>query len=261
MPEGDTLYRIAGRLRPALIDQPLVSFHAPRLMGPHPSPGAAVASVEARGKYLVIGFDDGIELQVHLRMRGSWHLVRAGAPWSRPRHQARVVIEVPGWVAVCFNAPVVRSTRGPAGGPHHLGPDLCRDGADLAAAARRMGTIPQPHTAVADVLLDQRVAAGIGNVFKSEVLWACRSDPFQVVGRLDADARATLVDTAARLLRANRDTAGPRRTVASGLAVYGRAGGACLRCGTTIRMRRHGPQARSTYWCPSCQSGGAAPPG
>ncbi len=267
MPEGDTLHRIAGRLRPVLVGRPLVRFEARRLPRHQwPTPGTVITSVEAEGKHLLIGFDTGWVLHTHLRMTGSWHLVRAGEPWGRPAHLARAVLAVEGWEAVCLRAPVVRLV--PPSGPGsraptaHLGPDLCRAEVDPLDALARIDPLTDPATSVAEVLLDQRVAAGVGNVYKSEVLWAVRVDPFTPIGRIDEATRAALFTTAARLLRANLGP-GRRTTVAGGLAVYGRRGRPCRRCGTAISMRRHGELARSTYWCPTCQGAAtdAAPHG
>jgi endonuclease-8 len=115
-----------------------------------------------------------------------------------------------------------------------------------------MATVPDPSSEVGVVLLDQRVACGVGNVYKSEVLHACGTNPFVPVGTIDPAGRRRLVETASRLLRANLGT-GPRRTVTGGLAVYGRAGRPCRRCGSRVLGRRQGEQARMTYWCPACQ--------
>lgn len=258
MPEGDTIHRTAARLRPALEGRVVRRFEAPRLEGEaagRPRVGVAVAGVEARGKHLLVHFADGLTLQTHLRMSGSWHLYREGERWRRGAHLARAVIGVDGWVAVCFSAPVVRLVRTePPGGPllGHLGPDLCRADADLDEAVRRMAEVAGPGDEVGAVLLDQRVACGVGNVYKSEALFACRLDPFRPVADLSVEERRALLSTAARLLRANL-VGGPRTTVPGGLAVYGRAGLACRRCGTTVLARRQGEQARTTYWCPQCQ--------
>jgi endonuclease-8 len=169
------------------------------------------------------------------------------------------VIEVDGWVAVCFSAPTVEWLGGGAGADArlaHLGPDLCRPDADLDEAARRLATIPATATEIGVALLDQRVAAGIGNVYKSETLFVAGVDPFAPVSDLSPATRRRLIANAARLLRANLD--GPRRrTVPGGLAVYGRTGRPCRRCATPIRGRRQGEQARMTYWCPTCQVGRA----
>jgi len=258
VPEGDTLFRTAARLRPALAGRPLVRFEAPRL--PRrlwPTPGTKVDTVEAEGKHLLITFEGGWVLHTHLRMTGSWHLYPTGERWRKPAHLMRALLETEGWVAVCFAAPVVRLVppAGPGSGSPtaHLGPDLCRADTDPGDAVPRIDALSDPATSIAEVLLDQRVAAGIGNVYKSEVLWACRVDPFAAVSTVDERTRRDLYATAARLLRANLGP-GSRATVDGGLAVYGRRGSPCRRCGTAVRMRRHGTQARSTYWCPTCQA-------
>jgi endonuclease-8 len=115
-----------------------------------------------------------------------------------------------------------------------------------------MRTIPEPDAEIADVLLDQRVAAGIGNVYKSEVLWACGLHPFTRLAAVGVAQRRQLLDVAARLLQANLG-AGPRTTHPAGLAVYGRGWQPCRRCGTPIEVARQGDMARVTYWCPVCQ--------
>jgi len=253
MPEGDTIHRVATRLRPALVGHELVRFEAPRAAGVPPAVGTLVESVEAAGKHLLIAFADGIVLRTHLRMSGSWHLYRTGERWQKPAHLVRALVEVEGWVAVCFSAPVVVLERSPAVG--HLGPDLCRPDADLDECVARLATLADPATEVADVLLDQRIACGVGNVYKSEVCWACRISPRTPIGLVDDPTRRALLETATRQLQANL-VGGPRQTVSGApgsLAVYGRAGQPCRRCGTPIRVARTGPHARSTYWCPTCQ--------
>lgn len=264
MPEGDTIHRSAARLGQALVGRPLVRFEAPRTPRLWPQAGAVVVGVEARGKHLLVHFDDGWTLQTHMRMTGSWHLYRPGERWRKPVHLARAVVEVEGrgaddgapadagWIAVCFSAPVVELVREARTG--HLGPDLCTTDADLDAVVRLMGTV-DPATPLADVLLDQRICCGVGNVYKSEVPFALGLHPLTPIGRLDLARRRAVVDTASRQLRANLTTtarttmAGPPGT----LGVYGRRGEPCRRCGTPIAWARTGPQARGTYWCPTCQ--------
>lgn len=266
MPEGDTIHRTATRLRPALEGATLVRFEARRAAPPWPARGTSITAVEAVGKHLLVRFGDGRTLQTHLGMTGSWHLYRTGERWQRPAHLVRAVVEVEGWTAVCFAAPTVRVLQGPtatAAATAHLGPDLCAVGEDdrravVDAAADRIPLVVQPGVDIADVLLDQRVAAGIGNVYKSEVLWAHRVHPFTSWDRLDPAIHRTLLDTAVDQLQANLG-GGPRRTVPGGLAVYGRARRPCRRCGTPVLARRSGPHARSTYWCPSCQPPDASP--
>lgn len=255
MPEGDTIFRTASVLRMAIAGKPLVGFETPRMRAAPFPPETVVRSVEARGKHLLVGFGDGRVLHTHMQMSGSWHVYRPGERWRRAEHRVRVRIDVPDAVAVCFDAPVVELLR-EGDLPRHprlsaLGPDLCSPDADLAEALARLEQLP-PAIEVAVALLNQRVASGVGNVYKSEVLFANRVDPFATLGVLDAATKRGLIDTASKMLRAN--LGGGRRTTApGGLAVYGKAGRPCPRCGTPIRSARQGETARTTYWCPSCQ--------
>jgi endonuclease-8 len=263
VPEGDTIHKVAARLQPALAGHRLVRFEAPGLRGDRPAPGERIEAVEAHGKHLLIHFGGGLSLRTHLRMAGSWHLYRAGERWRRPRHQLRALVEADsGWQAACFAAPEVETYRRPPGDASgrgatgtpalaRLGPDLCADGVDLDVVVGRLGSLGD-GVAVGDALLDQRVAAGIGNVYKSEACFACALDPFTPLGDVDAASRRRLYEVAHRMLRANLGP-GPRRTHPGGLAVYGKPGQPCPRCGGTIRVRRQGPYARSTYWCSACQ--------
>ena len=262
MPEGDTIHRAATALRTALVGHRMRSFSAPRLTTRHPVVGDFIESVESIGKHIEITWSGGVVLRTHMRMVGSWHLYRDGERWRLPKRDARVVITTDEWDAVCFRAPEVESyVAQPGGVPAalaHLGPDLCRDDADLAICVNRLIEFPDPEQSIAEVMLDQRVACGVGNVFKSEVLFACRVDPFAAVGSIDAVTATALIETAATLLRANL-TGWQRTTVTSaqapgGLAVYGRSGRPCIVCGTVISFRRHGRHARSTFWCPVCQA-------
>jgi endonuclease-8 len=258
VPEGDSIHNAAARLRPALEGRELVRLEVPRLAARPPKPGTAITAVEAVGKHLLVRFADGHLLRTHLRMTGRWDLYRPGERWRKPAHLARAVLEVEGAIAVCFSAPVVELTRERAdrapGAVAHLGPDLCRADADLDRAVANMALV-DPDLGIAEVLLDQRVAAGIGNVYKSEVLWACRLHPLTPVGDLDEDVRRRLIAKAHELLRRNLRP-GPRTTYGDrpgGRAVYGRTRRPCPRCGTPVQLRRTGEQARNTFWCPRCQ--------
>ncbi len=268
MPEGDTIHRTAGVLARAIQGATISRFELPRRRWPGgggartaggaaraPQPGERVEEVEARGKHLLVRCSGELTLHTHLRMTGSWQVYEHGERWRRPRGAMVARIVTPSLEAVCFSAPVVEVLRDEEIRRHRvlgmIGPDLCSADADLEEALRRMGAI-DPATQVGVALLDQTVAAGIGNVYRSEVAWACRVDPFRPVGDVAVGMRRDLYATARRLLRANLDT--PRRTtVPGGLAVYARAGRPCPRCAGTVGTRRQGEHARSVWWCPACQ--------
>ena len=275
MPEGDTIHNLATRLRPALLDATLERFEAPHLKGDRPRAGETIDVVEAVGKHLLIRFSGGLTLNTHLRMNGSWQLSPVGRPWREPPHLMRAYVGVHDWQAICFAAPLVRTfpTRW-SGTPQdplaHLGPDLCLDhpggnAVDSEVVTRcveRMDELEiDPSTQISEVLLDQRVGNGIGNVYKSDVCWHERVNPFDPLDVIDDDTRRRLISTAARLLRVNLRP-GRRRTVEGGLAVYGRRNRPCRRCGAAVRVAKEGDLERITYWCPRCQPRlGTQPPG
>lgn len=260
MPEGDTIFRTARTLTTVLggevltrVASPLVAIEQAGLAGHR------VVGVEARGKNLLIHFDDARTLYTHMRMTGSWHVYRHGEQWQKPRSFARVILETERFVTVAFSAPVVEMLSAAELARHPvlggLGPDILAGTFGLDEARRRIRTLPD--LSIAEALLRQAAVAGIGNVYKSEVLFLCRADPFTSVEALDAASLDKLLREARRLMMGNLD-GGARRT-RNTLAdertwVYGRKGRPCRRCRTGIRMRRHGADLRSTYWCPSCQA-------
>ena len=254
MPEGDTLFRTALGLRPHLVGRTVTAARA-RQPGPkaHRLVGATVTSVEAAGKNLLITFDNGLELRTHLRMKGSWHRYRPGERWRRPEARARLVLEVPGAVAVCFDAPVVELFEARATKLHpalsRLGPDLLSADVDEGQAVRNLRDPARASWTIAEALLDQRALAGIGNIWKNETLWTEHVNPWARVRELDDEALGRLVATARRLLQASVATARPPV-----MNVYGRTGRPCRRCGTMIRAQRQGRDLpRTTYWCERCQ--------
>ena len=252
MPEGDTLFNTALTLRPALLGESLTAVNI-RSRGMYRlRVGDTVRSVEAVGKFLEIVVERGLALRTHLHMTGVWHLYEQGERWRRPRHLARAVLETESHVAVCFAAPTVEV--GPAADDRlaHLGPDLCHADVDLDAVLERVAG-SDPSTEIAEVLLDQRLAAGIGNVYKNEVLWACEVSPFRPLADVDEPMRRRLYETAAEQLQANLGR-WKRQTHPKGLAVYNRAGQGCYRCFGRIRTIEHGDIGRRTWWCANCQT-------
>lgn len=272
VPEGDTIHRLAERLRPVLVGQDVVEArsHVPAIRERHLA-GHAVTSIDARGKNLLIHFDHGLTLHTHLRMLGAWHVYERGARWRQPLDRLRVALMTRAHEAVCFGAPVARMLRtdrldaDPALAA--LGPDLLAetfDAEDAVARLRALGELP-----IGVALLDQRALAGIGNVWKSELLFLARLHPETPVAALDDATLAALVDLARReMLRSvTKDARGgfalrdrvTRVTLASSVGrggelwVYDRGGAPCLRCGAKVAVSQLGPDARVTYHCPRCQ--------
>ena len=262
MPEGDTLFRTAAGLRPHLVGRTVTAARA-RRPGPQIERvvGTTIEAVESQGKNLLIRFDNGLELRTHLRMNGSWHRYRPGERWRRPEARARLVLEVPGAVAVCFDAPVVELFEQRAEVLHPaisaLGPDLLDPAFDEDTAQEAFRRLRDPARAgltISEALLDQRALAGIGNIWRNETLFVERTDPFAVVGSLDDATLRGLVSTARRLLTESATLAPGRARV----HIYRRTGRPCPRCGTPIRSRPLAAELpRTTYWCPRCQGGPA----
>ena len=236
-------------------------------MGERPGVGSRIVGVDSVGKYLLHRFADGLTLSTHLGMTGEWRLVTRGGNLSSyelldppraarpPAHLVRVELGLDEYVAYGLRLPFVRGYRDATASPVALlGPDLCREDIDFDEALRRMDVYSGTATDIATVLLNQRVVCGIGNVYKSEVLFACNVLPTRTVGSLDLPARRQLFETASLQLRANLGRARRSTTAAGGLAVYGRAGRPCITCRKPIKMEFIGIPPRGTYWCATCQS-------
>lgn len=259
MPEGDTILRAARALGRCLEGKRLTSFESPlpRLAGADLS-GRVVQAVEARGKNLLVRFDDGRALLTHMRMTGSWHLYRPKERWQKPARLARAVLGTDDAVAVCFNAPVVELLSARQLARHEsirrLGPDVLSEDFDAGEAIRRIAA--SGERAIGDAILLQSALAGVGNIYKSETLFLCGVDPFLPAASFSENDLARVVAKARDLMSANLDGT-PRRTRRTldggSYWVYKRSGRPCWRCGSRIRMRRQGTAGRTTYWCPTCQ--------
>jgi endonuclease-8 len=273
MPEGDTIFRAARTLNRALAGKRVEHFESmlPSLNRIHedaPLTGRTIEAVSARGKHLLMQFSGGLVLRTHMRMNGSWHIYKRGERWRRPRRDMRIVIAAPDYEAVGFNIPVAEFLTPRQLARHDelrkLGPDVLSGTFDAGEAIRRLRE--RPATSIADALLNQRVIAGLGNVYKSEVLFMCGVNPFTTVAEVSDEKLQEMVATARRVLAVNvldgvaamTTYAGYRRTTRHAdpkerLWVYGRARLPCRRCGTPIRVRKQGADARLTYWCMQCQ--------
>lgn len=266
MPEGDTVLITSRRLHAALADRQVTRFdlRVPALALSNLT-GSTVLEVVARGKHILIRFDTGQTLHSHLRMDGSW---RVGAAGSRPRgrdFEIRALVGNSQWLAAGFrlhDLALVPSAE-EAGLVGHLGPDLLSPDFDRSAALRRFAD--QPDREIGLALLDQRLVAGIGNVYKSELLFMRRLNPWAPISEV-RDLPA-LLDDAVRVLRGNlgdysRSTTGWRQP-GQQFWVYGRTGKACRVCGTAIRRddrldsgQAAAPDERITFFCPRCQQVG-----
>jgi len=253
MPEGDSIYRAAQALHRALAGRTVTSFETvlpklARVDDDAPVKGRTIERVRPAGKNLIIEFSGDLHLHTHMKMNGSWHIYRPGERWQRPRRDMRIVISTDDYVAVAFTVPVAEfhSSRTLARNDdlRGMGPDLLGATFDRDEALRRIRA--RANEEIANVLLNQRVLAGIGNIWKSETLFCAGVDPFTRAAELDDARLERIVDCAYKLLR---HSAEGRST----FAVYSRGGDPCRRCGTPIRYRKQGDGARSTYWCPKCQ--------
>ena len=276
MPEGDTIFRAARTLNRALAGQTITQFVSvfPQLTRVNVDKGICgrtMERVEAQGKWLLMHFSGGLILLTHMLMSGSWHMYRPGEKWWLPHRAMRVVLATEQMVAVAFNIQVAEfhsaeSLRRRAGFSA-LGPSLLAVEFNPSEGVARLLT--HPELEIGNAMLNQSIVAGIGNVYKSEVCFACGVYPFRKVASLKLNEVSCLMATAKKFMSANvTDTSGGqivtyrglRRTTArgnpeEGLWVYRRTGEPCRRCGTQIQSRKQGPDARTTFWCPQCQPG------
>jgi endonuclease-8 len=268
MPEGDTVWLAAKRMNQALAGQRVTAFElrTPALALVDLT-GALVESVVPVGKHMLTRFIDDVEgritLHSHFRMDGSWRLSRPRAPRGGPGHQIRAIIDNATWQATGLRlhdlslVPTEQEDRVIG----HLGPDILAenwDGSGLAESVARIEA--DPALPIGEAVLDQRLVAGIGNLYKGETLFLERVNPWRPTGDVDVPK---LLRTAHRLMRVNRDH--PEQSTTGRTArgethwVYARGGQPCLRCRTPISTSYQGrpPQQRITFWCPTCQPGAA----
>jgi endonuclease-8 len=269
VPEGDTVYLAARRMHDALAGTTLThtDFRVPQLATTDLG-GRLVLEVASRGKHLLTRVDGGLTLHTHFRMDGAWHLYRTGSPWTGgPDWQVRVVLTTAGWQAIGYRLPVVElvATHDEEQVVGHLGPDILGPDWDLDEVLRRLRV--KPDRELGPALLDQRNLAGIGNLYKTEVLFLAGLTPWTEVA--DVTDLEGVVRRAHRLMHANKNhwqqtTTGSTRR-GEGHWVFERAGRSCRRCGRRIRTAMqdepgHETQARICYWCPDCQQGPAPAP-
>jgi endonuclease-8 len=275
MPEGDTIFRSARTLDRALAGKVVKGFQSTyalltRFNDNTPLTGQTILRVEARGKWLLMHFSGGAILLTHMLMNGSWHIYRPGERWQLPASAMRVLVETADFVAVGFNVPIAEMhTEESLAREKKVPPetsDVLRVDFDHGAAIDRL--LSSRHLELGDALLRQRMLAGVGNVFKSEICFATGLNPFRPVASLTREELAAVVSTARQQLRSNvlEDSGNQivtyrgrrRRTTreskpGESLWVYARRGQPCRRCGEPIRRRLQGEDARATYWCPRCQ--------
>jgi endonuclease VIII len=249
MPEGDSLHRAARRLQALVGERVAVETPHPRaasVLSAERLDGRRLESVEAVGKNLLLRFEGGLVLRSHLRMSGRWQVVERGAakhgrPW--------LVLTGAEREAVLWNGPVLELTTR---GARRLGPDILAEPPDLGAMVAAMRGAHQSRE-LGDALLDQRLVAGIGNVWKAEALWHAQLSPWLRLSDVSDEELEGVLGEAARLMRGALEGRPYKR------AAYKRAGRPCPRCGGPIRSRGQGDDNRTAYWCPGCQRGEEQP--
>jgi endonuclease-8 len=275
MPEGDTIYRTARALTRAIGGKTVTRVESAYAQlasanDNNPFAGQTITHIEARGKWLLIHFSHGGILATHMLMSGSWHIYRPGEPWQDKAVNARIVIETADFVAVGFRIPLARMyTEQSLARDRKIprtGSDVLSATFDAVNAIKKL--MARSHDELGDALLRQDVLAGVGNVFKSEICFLLGLSPFRTVATISKQQAEEIVAMAQKLLAANvledsddrivTYSGKHRRTTSNAdpgenLWVYGRKNEPCRRCGTPIQRALQGPNARSTYWCPTCQ--------
>ncbi|WP_254507945.1 Fpg/Nei family DNA glycosylase [Anatilimnocola floriformis] len=260
MPEGDTIHRAATRLR-AVLDGQLIERAESRWLGAVAAsfPGRKIQSIEARGKHLLIALDDDRVIHSHMGMTGSWHIYRPGEPWFKPPQRAAISLDCPAVCVVCFTPKLLEVLTATALRRHdylnRLGPDLLAkppSDEEVIARFRQGNNLP-----IGQAVMNQTIVSGIGNVYKSELLFSLRLHPLLLVSDMSDEQLLELTTLASELMSQN--LSGRPRTTRHSLDggrfyAYGRSGKACYTCSTPIEVIRQGDAGRTTYFCPHCQA-------
>jgi endonuclease VIII len=256
MAEGDSILRMARGIDAALTGKRITARtpgrRRPEGLSPSALDGLVLERVESRGKHLLLHFEEDLTLHSHLGMHGGWHVYGPGQRWRRSPSQAWISLAAEDAEAVNFGGSFMRIGRRKRllRDPRlaRLGPDILAGDFDQAAAIARMRAT-KPYISLGEALLGQRLVAGIGNIFKSEGCFEARIDPNRSLESLTDEQIAEVLEaTRALMLEAVKSGRQPKR-------IYRRAGEPCPRCGTRIESRALGDDARTTYWCPGCQTG------
>lgn len=257
MPEGDTIYKVAAAIRPRLQGQVLTHVDARKPRMVRGLVGARVNAIETVGKHLLMHFDDATILRTHLGMKGDWHRYAPGERWRQPQSAFGLLLGTERDEVVCFYPMAVDRFRSRQRTLHpvlsKLGPDILADEWDVEVVIERARK--SPVRTIAELLLDQSVTCGIGNVYKSEVLFLEGVDPFRIATQVDVDTLRRVYRRARRLMLDNlgpgeRNTTGRRPA----LWIYGAVRRSCARCGGTVEHAHDNSELpRITWWCPTCQ--------
>jgi endonuclease-8 len=259
MPEGDTILRVANRIRPVLEGRVPDEILTPQLRHsadrwPERLRGRVVTRVDTHGKHLFLHFEGELVIHSHLRMSGAWSVQPDGDRWHRAGRRAWLVMRASGIEVIEFDGPVLElMTEGRMridARLRALGPDLLAAGGLDAPRILRRLRADDPTRGIGDALLDQRIVAGIGNIWKAEGCWTAGIDPWRHTEDVtDAEVLGLIFDVRPRM----QDSAESVRQGVADRNVYNRAGRVCARCGAIIRARGQGDDNRTTYWCPGCQ--------
>jgi endonuclease-8 len=258
VPEGDTIHYAANRMRPVLaghVPDELLTPHArfARDRWPERLKGSEVKAVDARGKHLMIRFANGLTIHSHLRMSGSWQIHAIGERWRRQPRRAWLVLRRGDREIIQFDGPVLELMPDPrtrldqriAG----LGPDVVAPAPfDEARYLKRLRE-DDPTRPIGDALLDQKIVAGMGTVWRTEACWRAQIDPWRPTASLGDEDALRLCAVVRPFMQQSATDGFQNRHV----QCYGKGGTPCPRCRAIINSGTQGDDNRLLYWCPACQ--------